>query len=254
MKSLEIPEIFSERVAHGFFGKKGGVSKGVFESLNVTPYSGDDVELVHQNREIVRVSQKAKQLVTLKQIHSAICLDVTNVPKNDSVIEGDALVTDQKGVALGVMTADCAPVLLEGHKANGDMVIGAAHAGWGGALRGVCESTIDKMCGLGCVRETIKAAIGPCIGKTSYEVKDDFKRPFLDHDQHSSIFFVDKGESLYFDLEAYVSHRLQKAGICQVVGVGQDTYLLEQDYFSFRRSTHRGEPEYGRQISVITII
>ena len=159
MKPLVIPEFFSDKVSHGFFGRKGGVSSSVFESLNVTPYSGDDVELVRQNREIVRAQQKAKRLVTLKQTHSDLCLVASNILENESVVEGDALVTDQKGLALGVMTADCAPVLFEGKKPDGQTVIGAAHAGWGGAFRGICESTLDKMEELGCLRETIKSAL-----------------------------------------------------------------------------------------------
>jgi len=254
MKPLVIPEFFSDKVSHGFFGRKGGVSSSVFESLNVTPYSGDDVELVRQNREIVRAQQKAKRLVTLKQTHSDLCLVASNILENESVVEGDALVTDQKGLALGVMTADCAPVLFEGKKPDGQTVIGAAHAGWGGAFRGICESTLDKMEELGCLRETIKSAIGPCIAQASYEVGQDFKRPFLEKDASSERFFVEKGDNLYFDLESYVAHRLREAGVRHINAVSQDTYRLEQDYFSFRRSTHKGEAEYGRQISVITII
>lgn len=254
MKPLVVPEFFSDKVRHGFYGRKGGVSGSVFESLNVTLYSGDDVELVRQNREIIKTQQKAGRLVTLKQIHSGLCLDASNVSENESAVEGDALATDQKGTALGVMTADCAPVLFEGKKKDGQAVIAAAHAGWGGAFRGVCENTLDKMVELGCIRETIKAAIGPCIAQESYEVGQDFKHRFLEGDARSGQFFLEKDNSSYFDLESYVVLRLKEAGVKHINAAGLDTYRLEQDYFSFRRSTHRGEAEYGRQISVITII
>ncbi|HRK97803.1 MAG: peptidoglycan editing factor PgeF [Alphaproteobacteria bacterium] len=258
MNRLVFPELFSKNVTHGFFGRQGGVSTSIFDSLNCSPQSGDDMRNVLENRQRVLKALGGDKggcddLLTLKQIHSAECHFVGN--KDIKIPEdGDALATDQPGRAIGALTADCAPVLLEGRKGNGASVIGAAHAGWGGALKGVCERTIDRMEELGAIKQSIRAIIGPCIAMKSYQVGFDFSAPFIEEDPASSRFFESRMEKLYFDLPSYVGFRLQRAGVSEITVAGLDTYTLEQDYFSFRRSTHRNEMQYGRQISAISII
>ncbi|HNQ92267.1 MAG TPA: peptidoglycan editing factor PgeF [Alphaproteobacteria bacterium] len=251
--ALTFPDLFGPRITHGFFGRKGGVSHGIFESLNVTLYSGDDVDRVKENRDRVRVALGGQTLLTLKQTHSPCCLLPSEAGPAEDFCEGDALVTDQPDIVLGVMTADCAPILLEGQKPDGTPVIGATHAGWGGALKGVCESTVKRMIELGAVPDTIRAAIGPCIGVESYEVSPDFLKSFLIENEESRTFFTDRNGKSHFDLVSYVTHRLERAGVRHITASHVDTYKEEQDYFSFRRATHRGEGQYGRQISAITI-
>ncbi|HOO51259.1 MAG TPA: polyphenol oxidase family protein [Alphaproteobacteria bacterium] len=253
MNPIRFPELFSGAVHHGFFTRQGGVSSGLFESLNVTPYSGDDIENVSENRTKVREHLKATRLITLKQTHSALCLDAATLTKDNSEIDGDALVTDQQSIAIGVMTADCAPVLFEGNKQDGTPVIGAAHAGWGGALKGICEATIDKMIELGADPLTIKAAIGPCIGVESYEVGENFINPFLEENVEATQFLIKKDGRPHFNLESYVEYRLKRRQIGSIQKASVDTYREENFFFSFRRATHRGEKEYGRQISAISI-
>jgi len=165
------------------------------------------------------------------------------------------MVTDIPGLALGILTADCAPVLFYGQKKNGAPVIGASHAGWGGALKGVLENTIAKMLERGALKNTIHAAIGPCIALESYEVSKDFKAPFFRQDPFNERFFApaqDK-EHLKFDLSGYVMQRLRLSGISKIGNTAIDTYAHDTNYFSYRRSTHKNEADYGRQISVIAI-
>jgi YfiH family protein len=240
------------QIAYGFFSRQGGVSQGIFSSLNCKPGSGDDPDAITENRRRVGKVLQCSELVTLDQIHSDICHRISK-PVPDGT-QGDALVTSTPGLAIGVLTADCAPVLFSGQKADGTPVIGAAHAGWGGAVKGVLEATIAAMVLEGTAPETIGAAIGPCIAKPSYEVSPEFPAPFLAEDPQSSQFFFPLASGKYlFDLPAYVGFRLNRAGIHKVTIGGQDTYNGESDWFSFRRSTHRQETQYGRQISAISI-
>lgn len=253
MNILTVDDFFSDVVSHGFFGRQGGVSTGLYQSLNCSPQSKDDPQNVAENRVRVLKALGGNGLSTLKQIHSPICLPVENACMN-GVEEGDALVTKTAGQVIGCLTADCAPVLFAGTDRDGAPVIGAAHAGWGGALKGVLESTIAAMVNLGAELSTIKAAIGPCIGRTSYEVGKDFMTPFVEEDQNATQFFSSShGDKYLFDLSAYVEFRLKRAGIGHILSVNKDTYALENEYFSFRRATHRGETDYGRQISAISI-
>ncbi len=248
-----IPDFFSEKVSHGFFGRRGGVSEGLFESLNCSPQSGDNPDHIAENRARVLKALGGASLATLKQIHSSECKLFSQV--GDCLIdEGDALVTDRLGEVIGVLTADCAPVLLEGQKQDGSPVVGAAHAGWGGALKGVCESTVNRMVSIGAIKDTIKAAIGPSIGPKSYQVGQDFSAPFLEEDPASECFFSQKDGEVYFDLPSYVAYRLGRAGIGRIEIVDRDTYQENEDFFSFRRATHQGERQYGRQMSGISII
>lgn len=251
MKFISYPGIESP---HGFFGRENGVSGGVFSTLNCKTGAGDDPKDVTENRRRVmdRLRLDPANLVTLTQIHSAICLAVSGpVPET---VEGDALVTAMPGVSIGVLTADCAPVLFSGHTLQGQKVIGAAHAGWGGAVKGILEATVAAMVVEGADPQTIHAAIGPCIAQSSYEVSRGFENPFLDEDVQAQKFFKAKGEDKWlFDLPGYAAFRLKRAGVRHISGGDIDTYGDEAAYFSYRRSTHRKEQEYGRQISVIGI-
>lgn len=241
-------------VRHGFFTRVGGASGGLYGSLNCAFGSKDSPEHVQMNRAKVAetLDLAPEQIVTLKQIHSARVLRVTEAWPRDKAPEADALVTGQRGIGLGILTADCAPVLFA---AKQNKVVGAAHAGWKGALAGVMEETVKAMEELGADRADITAAIGPCIGPDSYEVSDDFIKPFLAQDAAHERFFK-KGARpghLIFDLPGYVTSRLRAAGIRNIIDLRQDTLPNESAYFSYRRATQRQEPDYGRQISVIAI-
>ena len=237
-------------VVHGFLGRSGGVSTGIHAGLNVGIGSDDDAAAILENRQLATAAVlPGAALTTLYQIHSADCVTVRS-PFDDRLRpRADALVTDRPGLALGILTADCAPVLLADAAAG---VVGAAHAGWKGALGGVTDATILAMEALGAQRERITAAIGPCIARNSYEVDDAFARRFAAHDAANERFFAEGRDGHFqFDLEAYVAHRLAAAGIGRVALLGLDTYADEARFFSYRRATHRGEPGYGRQISII---
>jgi YfiH family protein len=242
-------------IGHGFFTREGGVSGGIYASLNCGPGSNDSRDAVVENRSIALSTLAGgndAKLVTLHQIHSAdaVCVDapwsIDNPPR------ADAMVTRTPGLALGILTADCAPVLLADAESG---VIGAAHAGWRGALSGVIESVIVAMESLGAGRARIAAAIGPCISQKNYEVSDDFRRRFLDAEPSSVRFFVSGARPLHwqFDLEAYVRERLNRAGIENVAALSACTYGRESEFFSFRLNTHRGETDYGRQLSAIAL-
>lgn len=239
---------------HGFFTRNGGVSQGIYESLNCGAGSEDVPDNVVQNKAIVAQAAgvEPENLVILHQVHSAECVTVTQPWDIDARPKADAMVTNVPGLAIGVLTADCTPVLFMGQAADGS-VIGAAHAGWGGALRGVLGSTVNKMKEMGA--EDIKACIGPCIGKASYEVSDEFAIPFIDEDDANEHFFqsAQREGHLMFDLPGYCAKKLALAGVRDVHILDRDTYSNEEMFFSYRRTTHRKEPDYGRQISVIVI-
>jgi hypothetical protein len=239
-------------VPHGFLGRKGGVSTGLVAGLNVGFGSQDDRAAIAENRRrAVAAVLPGAALVTLHQVHSPDAIAVTAPFPDDARPHADALVTDRPGLALGVLTADCAPVLLADRDAG---VVAAAHAGWKGALGGVVENTVVTMQALGAKRERTVAAVGPCIARASYEVDDDFLRRFVESDPDNERFFMaGRPGHHWFDLEAYVGARLAAAGVGRIELLGHDTYANEADYFSFRRATHRREPDYGRQISMIGI-
>jgi hypothetical protein len=240
-----------EGVRHGFLGRTGGVSTGLYASLNVGLGSGDALDAVAENRARAAAAvAPGARLVTLHQVHSARCVEAGDW-SDDARPEADALVTASPGLALGVLTADCAPVLLADVQAG---VIGAAHAGWKGALSGVVEETVAAMERLGARRERIVGAIGPTIGPASYEVGEEFRARFLDADAGAERFFADgtRGRP-HFDLPLYVEARLQAAGVVQCARIGHDTCALPELYFSYRRATLAGEPDYGRQLSLIAL-
>ena len=239
-------------IVHGFFGRQDGVSQGIYASLNCGPGSGDERAAVLSNRARVQAALGAENLVTLYQIHSAQAVGVANPWDLDLAPQADGMATNIPGLALGVLTADCAPVLFADSRAK---VIGAAHAGWKGALAGVVESTLRAMEQLGAVRSRVAAAIGPCISQANYEVGAEFRARFLDNDSSFDRFFVPavKADHWRFDLKGFVALRLDDAGLENVARFSACTYAHEGDFFSFRRATHRGEPDYGREISAIAL-
>lgn len=234
----------------GFLGRRGGVSTGELVGLNVGYGSGDDRGAIDENRRraIAAVLPDA-ELATVHQVHSAEAVFVERAWPQEERPNADAMVTDKPGLLLGILTADCAPVLLADAEAG---VIGAAHAGWRGALAGVTDATIAAMEQLGARRERIVAAVGPCIAQPSYEVDEGFRTRFIETDLASSRFFTEgPWGKPHFDLPGFVVHRLRAAGIGQVETLNLDTYAEPDRFYSFRRATHRGEADYGRQVSLI---
>ena len=240
-------------IRHGFFTRRGGVSKGIYGSLNCGLGSGDDAENVRQNRALVAetLGVPHERLLTLYQIHSATAV-IVDQPWNSDVAEADALVTRTPGLAIGALTADCAPVLFCDPEAR---VIAAAHAGWRGALLGILEATVASMEELGAKPERMVAVIGPTISQRAYEVGSDYVERFLAEEPESSSFFMtdDSSGEPHFDLAGYVAERLARAGVGTVSDLGLCTYCDETRLFSYRRSQHHGEEDYGRQISAIVL-
>jgi YfiH family protein len=241
-------------IRHGFFSRRGGVSSGIYGSLNCGPGSGDEAENVRQNRARVAetLGVEPHRLLTLYQIHSAKAVIVDKPWDAGRPPEADAVVTGTPGVALGVLTADCAPMLLCDAKAR---IIGAAHAGWRGALSGIVDATVAAMEELGASPERIVAAIGPAISQEAYEVGAEFVELFLAEEPASAAFFItdeSSGEP-HFDLAGYVAERLARLGVGAITDLGLCTYCDETRLFSYRRSQHHGENDYGRQISAIVL-
>jgi YfiH family protein len=241
-------------LSHGFFTREGGYSSGSFSSLNCGYGSGDDLKTVARNRAVVAdaLSVGSHNLLTVYQEHSPKVVTVTETWTPRSAPTADAMVTKQPGVAIGVLTADCAPVLFAERNAK---VIAVAHAGWKGALTGVTDATIRAMEALGADRAKIAAVIGPAISADAYEVGPEFHRRFLDADEANAVFFKParrKGHFM-FNLPGYLSARLRQAGIASVANLALCTYTDEKRFFSYRRASHRSETEYGRLISAIAI-
>ena len=237
-------------IPHGFLGRRGGVSTGLVAGLNAGLGSGDNDAAVAENRARAVAAVMPEAVLTgVYQIHSPLCVTVEQPWGDHARPQADALVTAQSGVLLAIVTADCAPVLLADKTAG---VIGAAHAGWKGAIGGVTDNCITAMEALGARRSAIVAAIGPCIGQASYEVDGHFAARFADADAANARFFVSgRPGHWHFDLEHYVASRLAAAGIGQVESLGLDTLSAPDRFYSYRRATLAGEPAYGRQISLI---
>jgi YfiH family protein len=241
-------------VRHGFFTRRGGVSEGIYTSLNCGPGSADEAHRVAENRRRVTgaVGIAADALNTLSQIHSArvVCLEKA-LPAGRPV-RADALVTTAPGLGLGVLAADCVPVLLA---RSGGGIIGAVHAGWKGALGGVVAATVETMASLGGPAEDLVACIGPAIQQRSYEVGEELRDRFVDADDANEIFFYNasRSEHYHLDLPGYVQGRLEAAGVGSVELLPLDTYADEECFFSYRRACHLNEPDYGRQVSVIAM-
>lgn len=235
---------------HGFFTRKGGASSGVFKGLNCGRGSSDQTEAVLTNRARVAQAMQVppENLVSVNQCHSADVV-VVDGPLAETP-KADAMVSATEGVALGILTADCQPVLF----ADGDAgVIGAAHAGWGGAISGVLENTVDAMVALGAARENITAVIGPCISQAAYEVGPEYFERFYDEDPENARFFANgEGDRMLFDLPGYGLHRLRSAGV-QAEWTRHCTYADPARFYSYRRSVHNKEADYGRLIATIRL-
>jgi polyphenol oxidase len=239
---------------HAFFTRRGGVSQGLFASLNCGFGSGDTAERVAENRALAvrRLDLPADRLVTCHQCHGVEVVAVERAWRREEAPRADALVTAQPGLALGILTADCAPVLFLDPVAQ---VVGAAHAGWRGALAGVLEATVAGMERLGAQRRRLYAGIGPCIGRASYEVGPEFEREFLAGDPGNRDFFAPAVRSghFLFDLAGYVARRLACLGLAAVAATGDDTVTDPARFFSYRRARLAGETNYGRLLSAIAL-
>ncbi len=239
-------------IRHGFFTRKGGASSGVFGGLNCGPGSSDQIEMVEINRARVaeEMAVPAQALMTVHQVHSPDVLAIDG-PVGSPRPKADAMVTRTPGLALGVLTADCQPVLFADAKAG---VVGAAHAGWKGALDGVLDATVEAMESLGAERGRIRAVIGPSISQRAYEVGPEFMERFLDADPDTARFFAGgDGDRAQFDLPGYGLYRLRTAGVGAAEWTRHCTYSDPERFFSYRRSVHRKEADYGRLISVIRL-
>ncbi len=251
LRSPALDSVASSGVRHGFFTRQGGVSGGLYRGLNVGLGSKDERAAVLENRARVAAhfGVNPRHLFTPHQVHSPRAVAVT-APWAERP-QADAVVTDRPGLALGVLAADCGPVLFADARAG---VVGAAHAGWKGALDGVLEATVEAMTGLGADPARIVAVLGPSISQDHYEVGPEFVSRFVAADARNERWFVPSvrpGHSL-FDLNGYTVDRLHKAGV-KASQLGRCTYADEESFFSYRRTTHRAEPDYGRQISAIVM-
>lgn len=233
-----------KNVPHGFFTKNGGVSKNEFESLNCSYYNGDSESLVTQNLEIVRNEMNAKVLFTLKQVHGndAIIVDRSNISQYKQALEADALITQEPSVCLGILTADCAPVLI-----SGSGIIAAIHCGWKSTKLDIISKVVDKISQLS-PQANLSAAIGPCAHVKSYIVQNDFIEQFDDKS-----FFVTYSDGVHFDLVKYVQSKLQQSGIKQISVINEDTVANTTNFFSYRRAQKHTNGVCGRQISVIML-
>ena len=253
MRTIRAPELDDPRLAHAFFTREGGVSTGLYESLNCGTGSNDDRAnaLENRRRAAAELGLGPDRLVSLYQIHSAEAVIVNEPWSPGEGPKADGMATRTRGLALGVLAADCTPILFADAEEG---VIGACHAGWKGALAGVAEATLDAMIALGAARSRIVAAIGPTIRQPAYEVGADYRDRFIADDSRSEAFFAAGRDAAHaqFDLPGYLARRLAEAGVTTVADTGLCTYQ-DQGFFSYRRTTHRGEPDYGRNLSAIAL-
>lgn len=240
-------------IRHGFFGRQGGVSSGVFASLNVSLRNADTKENARENRRRVAAAlgQGEVPLLIARQVHGVACAVVEQPFDPETPPEADALATRATGLVLGVTTADCAPILLADATAG---VVAAAHAGWPGAKAGIIEATVKAALELGARPERLRAAIGPCIGQASYEVGEEFRAAFLADDAKNDRFFIDGPAGRpHFDLAGYCAARLARAGVAHIEPLNLDTCADPERFFSYRRATKAGEPHYGLQVAAIGV-
>lgn len=248
---LTAANLDSASVTHGFFTRRGGVSDGIYGSLNCGFGSDDDRGRVAENRSRVLTElEPAEGLITLCQVHSPTVVTVSEPWAPDRAPRADAMVCNRSGIALGILTADCVPVLLADADAG---VVGAAHAGWRGALGGVVSATVQAMTALGAAADQIVAAVGPAIGPESYEVGGELRDKFVAESPANEGYFRASGDRWLFDLPRYAAGELEQAGVGAPVVVGRDTCREQDSFFSYRRSCKRREPDYGRQLSAIVL-
>lgn len=256
ISAIQSPALALPGVAHAFFTREGGVSAGVYASLNGGRGSSDDPAAVAENRArmAAALGVTPERFATPYQVHSALAVETAAAwPDPATTPHADAVVTRTRGLAVGVTVADCGPILLADAAAG---VVAAAHAGWKGALGGIIEATLERMEALGARRAATVAVLGPCIRQPSYEVGDEFVTRFAAADAGNARFFAPAARAGHalFDLGGYIAQRLRAAGIGTVADLGLDTYAEPSRFFSYRRTTHRGEADYGRLIAAIALI
>ena len=252
---FQIEQFSGVGIEHAFFTRQGGMSSGIYQSLNCGTGSKDNKEAVLNNRAkaMAALSLPSEALITCHQTHSSEAITITNENRNKSVYVGDGLITNIPKVALGILTADCSPVLFSDRK---NSIIGAAHAGWKGAIGGILESTISGMTQQGAQIDEISCAIGPTIGPLSYEVGPEFPKAFLDSDPGNVKYFQPSKQKNHFmfDLPSFIESRLSKIGIEKIFQLERDTYQDTKNFYSYRRSCHKDEEDYGRLLSTIVIL
>ena len=237
-------------ISHYFFNRLGGTSKGIYKSLNCGKGSKDKIANIGKNLKIVsrKIGCKSRNLVSLNQIHSNKVLKINNVPKKK--LTGDAMITNKQNIAISILTADCAPILIIEKKQK---FVGAIHAGWKGAFKGIVKKTIQLLKKNGCSEKDMIACIGPCIKKNSYEVKNDFLKLFKDKNKKNVNFFTFKKKKIYFDLSEYIKSQFYENGVKKIDIIRKDTFSLKNNFFSSRRSKKNKHNDYGRNISAIMI-
>jgi len=237
-------------IHHGFFDSKNGYSKGIYKSLNCGFGTKDKKININKNIQKVckRIKCKKKNLVILKQVHSNKVHIINKILKKK--IEGDSLITKKKNIALGILTADCAPIFIVDYKKK---IIAAVHSGWRGAFKNIVKKTVSKLINQGAKIDNLIAVIGPCIKQKNYEVKKDFLKKFIKKDLKNRKFFLFKRKKIYFDLNKYIKSQLEKIGIKNIETINIDTFDIKNYFFSFRRSLKKNYDDYGRNISIIMI-
>ena len=237
-------------ISHFFFNRLGGTSKGIYKSLNCGKGSKDKIANISKNLKIVskKIGCTSGNLVSLNQIHSNKVYKITGIPKER--LTGDAMITNKQNIAISILTADCAPILIIEKKQK---FVGAIHAGWKGAFKGIVKKTIQLLKKNGCSEKDMIACIGPCIKKNSYEVKDDFFKLFKDKNKKNANFFTFKKKKIFFDLSKYIKSQFYENGVKKIDIIRKDTYKLENNFFSSRRSKKNKHNDYGRNISAIMI-
>ncbi len=242
-----------KKINHGFFNRTGGRSFGIYKSLNCGPGSNDEKNIIKENLKIVKdkIGNKVKDIFLVHQIHSNKFIFIDEKFKHPKKrIKADAIITNQKKLPIGVLTADCVPLLLYDNKKN---MIAAVHAGWKGAYKGIIKKVIMFMLKKGCKRNNITAAIGPCIKQTNYEVKKDFQKKFLKKEKKNKIFFKNKKNKIYFNLSNFVKTQLKLNKITNIDTINIDTFNKKNNFFSARRSLRLKHDDYGRNISIIMV-
>ena len=242
-----------KKISHGFFSRNGGKSKGIYQSLNCGIGSNDKKNKVKENLKIAKkkISKKCKNIYLLNQVHSNKFIFINkNFKFTNKIIKADAVITDQKKLPIAVLTADCVPILLYDNKKN---IIAAIHAGWKGAFKGIIKKVIDFMLKRGSKKNNIIAAVGPCIGPSSYNVKENFKKKFLKKSKKNKVFFRTKKNTIYFNLPNYVKSQLKLNKITNIDMKNIDTFIKKNNFFSARRSLRSKNDDYGRNISIIMI-
>ena len=245
--------LIQKKITHAFFNRTGGKSNGIYRSLNCGPGSNDKKNKIKENLKIVKdlICKKSKNIFLLHQIHSNKLVYINkNFNFNKKKIKADAIITNQEKLPIAVLTADCVPILLYDNKRN---MIAAVHAGWKGAFKDIIKKVINFMLKKGCQKNSITAAIGPCIRQNSYNVKEDFRKKFLKKNIKNKIFFKERKKTIFFDLPNFIKSQLKLNKIVKIDTINIDTFVKKNNFFSARRSLGLKHDDYGRNISIIMI-